>query len=55
MSMKEILVHLDNTDRCQTRLDVAISLTITHQAHLTGVYATLHLIMLSTGSIHHPR
>ncbi len=40
MSMKEILVHLDNTDRCQTRLDVAISLTLAHQAHLTGVYAT---------------
>ncbi len=40
MSMKEILVHLDNTDRCQTRLDVAVSLSISHQAHLTGVYAT---------------
>lgn len=40
MSMKEILVHLDNTDRCQTRLDVAISLALSHQAHLTGVYAT---------------
>ena len=40
MSMKEILVHLDNTDRCLTRLDVAISLALSHQAHLTGVYAT---------------
>ncbi len=40
MSMKEILVHLDNTDRCLTRLDVAISLGLSHQAHLTGVYAT---------------
>lgn len=38
--MKEILVHLDNTDRCQTRLNVAVSLSITHQAHLTGFYAT---------------
>ena len=55
MSMKEILVHLDNTDRCQTRLDVAISLTLTHQAHLTGVMRLLHLIMLSTGSILRPR
>ncbi len=40
MSMKEILVHLDDTDRCLTRLDVAISLALRHQAHLTGVYAT---------------
>jgi nucleotide-binding universal stress UspA family protein len=38
--MKEILVHLDHTDRCLTRLDVAISLALSHKAHLTGVYAT---------------
>jgi nucleotide-binding universal stress UspA family protein len=42
MSMKEILVHLDSTDRCLTRLDVAISLALVHQAHVTGVYATAH-------------
>lgn len=42
MSMKQILVHLDNTDRCLTRLDVAISLALCHQAHLTGAYATSH-------------
>lgn len=42
MSMKEILVHLDNTDRCQAKLDVAISLALRHRAHLTGVYATSH-------------
>jgi nucleotide-binding universal stress UspA family protein len=42
MSMKEILVHLDNTDRCMTRLDVAITLALSHQAHLTGAYSTSH-------------
>ncbi|MCF6178217.1 MAG: universal stress protein [Geopsychrobacter sp.] len=40
MPIKEILVHLDNSDRCQTRLEVAISLGLKHQAHLTGLYAT---------------
>ncbi|HEY5673352.1 MAG TPA: universal stress protein [Malonomonas sp.] len=42
MPIKEILIHLDNIDSCQTRLDVAISLSLNHQAHLTGVYATSH-------------
>lgn len=42
MSMKEILVHLDNSDRCLTRLEAAITLARSHQAHLTGVYATSH-------------
>ena len=43
MPMKEIQVHLDETDRCQTRLEVAIALALRHQAHLTGVYATTRL------------
>jgi nucleotide-binding universal stress UspA family protein len=42
MSMKEILVHLDNSDRCQARLEVAITLASRCQAHLTGIYATAH-------------
>jgi nucleotide-binding universal stress UspA family protein len=40
MPIKEILVHLDNSDRCRIRLEVAISLVLKHQAHLTGIYAT---------------
>lgn len=35
--MKGILVHLNNTDRCQARLDVTITLALRHQAHLTGI------------------
>ena len=42
MPIKEILVHLDHNDRSQTQLNVAVSLALWHQAHLTGVYATSH-------------
>ncbi len=42
MFLKEILVHLDHTPRCQARLDVAISLAQKHRAHLTGLFATSH-------------
>jgi nucleotide-binding universal stress UspA family protein len=40
MTLKEILVHLDNTPRCRVRLDVAIALARQHNAHLSGLYAT---------------
>ncbi len=40
MPLKAILVHLDDTSRCQTRLEIAVSLARKFQAHLTGFYAT---------------
>lgn len=43
MPIKEIQVHLDDSDRCQARLEVAITLALSHQAHLSGVYATPRL------------
>jgi nucleotide-binding universal stress UspA family protein len=38
MALKDILVHLDPTPRCATRLAVAAGLAARHGAHLTGVH-----------------
>lgn len=38
MDFKDILVHLDNSRQCETRLDLAVRLAREHQAHLTGLY-----------------
>ncbi len=37
--MKDILVHMDDGDRCATRLDIAIGLAKQHGARLTGLFA----------------
>jgi nucleotide-binding universal stress UspA family protein len=38
MSYKSIIVFLDNSERCMQRLDFALNMALTHQAHLTGLY-----------------
>lgn len=38
MTLKDILVHLDATPRCATRLEVAAGLAARHGAHLTGLF-----------------
>jgi nucleotide-binding universal stress UspA family protein len=38
MALKDILVHLDTTPRCATRLEIAARLAMQHGAHLTGVH-----------------
>ena len=38
MALKDILVHLDTTPRCTTRLELAARLAVQHGAHLTGVH-----------------
>jgi len=38
MALKDILVHLDTTSRCATRLELAARLATQHGAHLTGVH-----------------
>jgi nucleotide-binding universal stress UspA family protein len=40
MSLKSILVHLDHSVRSEQRLDLAISLALRHQAHLSGYYSS---------------
>jgi len=39
MAIKDILVHLDHTDRSDRRLEVALNLAKTHGAKLTAFYA----------------
>jgi len=39
MTYKTILVHFDNSRRAHLRLECALKLAVTHQAHLTGMYA----------------
>jgi nucleotide-binding universal stress UspA family protein len=38
MSLKAILVHIDDSERCTARLDVAIRLALDSRARLIGVY-----------------
>ncbi|CAK0744656.1 Universal stress protein UspA [uncultured Gammaproteobacteria bacterium] len=39
MAVKDILVHLDGSERSRTRLEIAIRLAVRHQARLTGMFA----------------
>jgi nucleotide-binding universal stress UspA family protein len=38
MALKDILVHLDTTNRCAIRLELAARLALQHGAHLTGLH-----------------
>jgi nucleotide-binding universal stress UspA family protein len=38
MRLKDILVHLDASERCAARVAVAAGLAVRHEAHLTGLY-----------------
>ncbi|HEX9078973.1 MAG TPA: universal stress protein [Desulfuromonadaceae bacterium] len=38
MALREILVHMDSTPQCATRLEVAVDLAKRHGARLTGLY-----------------
>ncbi len=42
MAYKDILVHIDSSKQCATRLSVAINLARECQAHLTGLYVITH-------------
>jgi len=42
MALKNILIHLDNSPSCSTRLDLAINLARTHGANLKGLYVIAH-------------
>jgi nucleotide-binding universal stress UspA family protein len=39
--MKDILVHIDDSERCATRLEIAIGLAKANDARLTGLFARL--------------
>lgn len=38
MGLKDILVHVDRSSRCEARLEAAINLAADHDAHLIGLY-----------------
>lgn len=38
MSLKNLMVHLDQSERCAVRLELAVSLARQHQARLVGVF-----------------
>jgi nucleotide-binding universal stress UspA family protein len=38
MALKDILVHVDNSQQSQRRVDAAINLAAAHHAHLIGLY-----------------
>ena len=40
---KDILVHIDNSQQCAYRLQLAIKLAREHEAYLTGVYIISHI------------
>ncbi len=42
MTFKDVLVHIDSTQQCAARLDLAIGLAKKHRAHLTGLYVISH-------------
>ena len=38
MAIKDLVVHIDNSQACEKRLNAAVQLAQRHEAHLTGVY-----------------
>jgi nucleotide-binding universal stress UspA family protein len=40
MQLKDVLVHVDTSERCRARLEMAAWLTERHEAHLKGIYIT---------------
>jgi len=48
MDYKDILVHIDSSPQCPTRLKVALQLARQHDAHLTGIHVITHAHYTST-------
>ncbi|MSN26776.1 MAG: hypothetical protein GJV46_13010 [Geobacter sp.] len=42
MALKDILLHLDNSPSCPSRIEFAIKMAQTHDAHIKGVYILSH-------------
>lgn len=42
MALKNIMLHMDNSPGCATRLDLAIRIAARHGAHLQGLYVRSH-------------
>jgi len=48
MAIKEILLHLDNSPSCGSRIDFAIAMALTHDAHIKGLYVVTHTYYASS-------
>lgn len=46
MAIKDLVVHIDNSQACEKRLRAAVQLAQSHEAHLTGVYVMRSLAEL---------
>lgn len=42
MPLRDILVHVDSSAACKTRLELAVKLAHRHDAHLTGIHVMTH-------------
>lgn len=42
MALKDILIHMDSTPQCGSRLDMAVNLACRQESRLTGLYVTTH-------------
>jgi nucleotide-binding universal stress UspA family protein len=49
MIIKDILVHVDNSPACAQRLELAVEIAKTHNAHLAGLYIIPHQRQKSYG------
>jgi nucleotide-binding universal stress UspA family protein len=44
MTLKHILLHLDNRASCRARIDAAVGLAASHGAHITGLYVMTNIV-----------
>ena len=47
MTYKDLLVHLDDSKGCASRVDAAVRLAARHGAHLTGFYPIVEIPLLN--------
>jgi nucleotide-binding universal stress UspA family protein len=48
MTYKDLLVHLDDSQRCAQRVEAAVRLAARHGAHLTGFYPIVEIPLLNS-------
>jgi len=52
MAFKDILVHVDDSDACPQRMEIAIRMAADHEAHLTALFARAYGNLVNFGSGH---
>ena len=54
MKIKDILVHIDQQESSQSRIDVAVKLAQAHDAHISGLYVIPDITIPSYAEVHVP-